>query len=225
MDSQTTAITTNLTASKQKIDQLFTRDKITSKDLENFTQPDYNYFSETCTKKLRHLKGQQRDNFLEQIDQVINPTTKSDIWEYNHSTITNAVSSFIQQYGVMPAKNAIAEKTGLSRQTVAKHLATYNRHPDFTAQMEQFKFMAPNLFAGIYKLALNGDVRAAKLYLEMVGATNKQQPSTVVNEQNNYIQINNKILSQENLKQLTNEQFDQIETIITNNVDKKLCLV
>ena len=50
----------------------------------------------------------------------------------------------------------------------------------------------------------------------MVGAINKQKPNTVVNEQNNYIQVNNTILSQENLRQLSPEQLNQIESIITN---------
>ncbi|HEY4325930.1 MAG TPA: hypothetical protein VGN20_18215 [Mucilaginibacter sp.] len=60
-------------------------------------------------------------------------------------------------------------------------------------------------------------MRAARLYPETVGAINKQHTNTVVNEQNNYIQINNTILSQDNLKQLTAEQLNQIESIITNS--------
>ena len=60
-------------------------------------------------------------------------------------------------------------------------------------------------------------MKAARLYFEMVGATKKQSAGTVINEQNNYIQINNTILSQENLKQLSEAQLNQIENIIINN--------
>jgi hypothetical protein len=62
-------------------------------------------------------------------------------------------------------------------------------------------------------------MKAARLYFDTVGAVNKQ-PRTcgVINEQNNYIQINNTILSQENLGQLTAEQLNQIENIITSQV-------
>ena len=70
------------------------------------------------------------------------------------------------------------------------------------------------MLANVFKYASNGDMKAARLYFEMVGAVNKKQANTVVNEQNNYIQINNTILSQENLKRLTAEQLDQIESII-----------
>jgi len=64
------------------------------------------------------------------------------------------------------------------------------------------------------------DGKAARLYLEMVGAINRQQPGMVVNEQNNYIQVNNTILSQENLSALTAGQLNQIEHIITGGQDK-----
>jgi hypothetical protein len=61
---------------------------------------------------------------------------------------------------------------------------------------------------------------AARLYFEMVGAINKQQPGRMVTEQNNYIQVNNTILSKENLRSLSEEQLNQIEHIITNGTGK-----
>ena len=88
--------------------------------------------------------------------------------------------------------------------------------------MEQFKFMAPNILAGVFKCAFNGDMSAARLYFEAVGVAGKRQGNTVTNEQNNYIQINNTILSQENLKQLSAEQLSRIENIITSNEPCKL---
>jgi hypothetical protein len=80
--------------------------------------------------------------------------------------------------------------------------------------MEQYKMMAPKLMAKVFQYAAKGDIRAARLYLETVGATHKQQSNTVVKSQNNYIQINNTILSQENLKRLSAEQLNQIEHIV-----------
>ena len=76
--------------------------------------------------------------------------------------------------------------------------------------------MSHNIPANVFKYASNGDMKAARLYFEMVGALNKQPPGTVVNAQNNYIQINNTILNQETLKQLTAEQLNQIENIVMN---------
>jgi hypothetical protein len=207
----------NLTASATKINHLLALEKITIKDIEGLNQVEREYLAETATLTLTHLKGLERDNFLDKIDLIVPASTKSDIWEYNHSLINSAVSNYMRKNGVMPAKSVIANETGLSRQTVAKHFAAYKRYPEYTSEMEQFKFMAPNVLANVFKHALNGDMKAARLYFEMVGATNKQPANAVINEMNNYIQINNTILSQENLKRLSEEQLNLIENIITNN--------
>ena len=166
---------------------------------------------------IHQLQGVKLDGFIEQIEQIIPANTKRDIWEHNHLLINGAVSPCMGESGVMPTINAVAQKTGLSRQSVARHLKEYKKHPDFTSQMEQFELMAPNVLATVFKSAVSGDVRAARLYFEMIGAGNKNQANKVVNEQNNYIQINNTILSQENLEQLTADQLNQLENIITKN--------
>ena len=206
--------TAHLNLSKQKVEHLLNLKKITTTDIEGLTQTERRHLAETCTQMLQELTGAERDSFIDRIDLIIPAGTKSDIWEHNHSAISSAVSRLMAKDGLMPTKNAIAEETGLSRQTVAKHFKEYKRHPEFTAEMEQFKFMAPSLLAHVYKHALSGDMRAAKLYLQMAGTTGKQQAGTVVNEQNNYIQVNNTILSRENLERLTADQLNQIESII-----------
>jgi len=215
MNTETTALT-NFTTTMEKVNRVFALEKITPKDVEDFSQPERDYFNEIATKRLEPLKGAERDNFLNKVESVFSANTKNSVWEYNHLVITNFISEFMRVRGIMPTKSSIVQETGLSRQTVAKHFKEYTSHPGYTAEMEQFKFMANNILATVFKYASSGDMRAAKLYLEMVGAIDKKQ-NTVVNEQNNYIQINNTILSQENLKQLTAEQLNQIESFITNN--------
>lgn len=214
MKTSTTALT-HATASKRKVNRLFTREKITAEEIKDLNKSERDHLAQTATKMLEQLKGPERDNFLNKVEEIMPPYTKSDIWEHNHQAINHAISDHMRKYGMMPAKNTIAQETGLSRQTVARHLQEYKSNPEFMAQMEQFKFMAPKMLANVYKVAGNGDMKAARLFFEMVGALNKQQGNTVVNEQKNYIQINNTIISQENIKQLTAEQLNQIENIIT----------
>jgi hypothetical protein len=208
---------TKFTALKVKVDNLFALEKITLTDIEGLNKLEREYLAETATKMLQPLKGEERDNFISKIELIIPASTKNQLWEYNHHVITCAISKLMREQGCMPPKNAIAEETGLCRQTVAKHLKEYKTQPEYIAEMEQFKFMAPKILANVFRFASNGDIKAARLYFDVVGAINKQQSNTVVNEQNNYIQINNTILSQENLKQLSAEQLNQIENIITNH--------
>jgi len=213
METENTALT-KFTASKRKIDRLLSLNKIAPKDIEGFTELERDYFRETSAATLQQLKGEERDNFINKMELIVPAETKSQIWEYNHFVISSAVAKLMREQGFMPDKTDIAKATGLSRQTIAKHLKEYKTRPEYAEELEQFKFMAPRILANVFKFALNGDMKAARLYFEMVGTVNKQQAGTVVNEQNNYIQINNTILSQENLKQLSAEQLNQIENII-----------
>lgn len=67
--------------------------------------------------------------------------------------------------------------------------------------------MSHKIPANVFKYASNDDMRAVRLYFEMIGDLNKQPAATVVKEQNNYLQINNP-LSQEQIKQLSAAQFN-----------------
>ena len=211
---QTVAAITKFQATKQKADRLLAQNKITLNDIEALNQAEREYIAEKCTQIVQDLKDNERDKFLDKIAPVITPDTNAAIWEHNHATISGAIARYIQQYGSMPDKTTIAEQTGLSRKTVARHIAAYRDHPEFTAQMEQFQFIAPKVLANVFKYALRGDMKAARLYFEMVGAPNQQTKNVAAGTQNNYIQINNTILSQDNLKKLTAEQLDQIESIV-----------
>jgi hypothetical protein len=215
INTKTTALPHPL-VSQKKIDSLLAQQSITLKDIENYSRPEREHLGKTATDMLTRLKDTERDNFLAKIAPIFPDNMKNSVWEYNHQVINNAIASHMRKYGTMPAKNMVAEATGLSRQTVAKHIKEYKSHPEFVAEMDQFKYMSHNILAKVYQFASNGDMKAAKLYFEMIGDINKPHSGTIVNEQNNYIQINNTILSQENLKQLTAEQLTQIENIITN---------
>ena len=122
----------------------------------------------------------------------------------------------------MPSKSEIASKTELSRQTVHKHLKEYSNHPQYLGQIEHFKFMTSELLAKVFQFASQGDVAAAKLYFNVMGLMgNGQTPSnTLIQNQQNNIQINNTLLSQESLKQLDAEQLNQIEEILRRALRK-----
>ena len=121
------------------------------------------------------------------------------------------------EYGRMPSKNEISKETSLSRQTIHKHLKDYNKHPMYLQQMQQFKIVNSILLARLHKFALvGGDVGAVKLYFRVTGLLENKEASnnTQIQTQNNFIQINGRVLSQENIKSLNPEQLNNIETIL-----------
>lgn len=199
-----------------KIKEILNLERITHNEVEHLTEPERDYLMEVLTKKFNALKGEERDKFYEKIEPITSNSTKNQLWEYNHNQITWAISAVMQEYGRMPTKTEIATKTELSRQTVHKHLKEYMNHPQYLGQIEQFRFMSFKVLAKVFKFAVEGDTAAAKLYFNLIGFMNngQSQNNTLIKTQNNYIQINGTVLSQESLKQLSPEQLNTIETIL-----------
>lgn len=216
METKTTTALVKFKDTQQKVNRLLLQEEITATDIALFNAQERKYLGESCTKKLDQLAGAERETFLDKIAPILSADTNTEIWEYNHSLITNTVSNYMREYGLMPSKSTIADRTKLSRQTVTKHLKEYQQHPEYASTIDQFKLMAPKVLANVFRLALKGDVRAAKLYFEAVGSIGNKSVNTHVAEQNNHIQINNTILSQENIRQLSASQLRQIESIITH---------
>lgn len=203
------------TESELKINALLELEQITEKDKDILTDAEKVQFAEVVTKMLNVLKGHDRDKLLKKVELIATQSTKNQLWETNHIVITSAMANLMLEYGCMPSKNNLAEKTGLSRQTINKHIREYQSHPQYLLEMEQFRFLNSKVLAKVFKFAVNGDMRAAKLYFEMAGNMNSQPANnTLIQQQNNYIQINGTVLSQESIKQLTPEQLAQIEGII-----------
>ena len=112
----------------------------------------------------------------------------------------------MQEYGRMPTTTEIATKTELSRQTIHKHLKEYISHPQYLEQVEQFRFMTSKVLTKVFQFAVTGDMRAAKLYLNVIGNLNGQPSNNIlIQNQNNFIQINGTVLSQETIKHLNPE--------------------
>jgi DNA-binding phage protein len=209
-----------LTETQRKINLLMKKKKITKADLDNFlTDREKDIWAKQMTEKLSTLKGEERDRFLEQIEEITAQSTKNQLWEANHMSITRAISAYIEDYGKMPGKNQIAETTGLSRTTIHKHLKDYDSHPLYAEEMRKFRFMADRVLSKMFRKAVegSGDTKAARLYFEVLGYLGNSQITTI-KTQNNYIQINGKVVSQEIVKKLSPEQLLTIENILNSSV-------
>jgi hypothetical protein len=205
-----------LTETEAKINKILSLEQITHSDLEPLSEAENTRLMEILTERFNKLKGTERDNFYKKIEPITGDSTKNQLWEYNHNQITGVISTLMQEYGRMPTKTEIATKTELSRQTIHKHLKEYASHSQYLGQIEQFRFMTSKVLARVFRFAVNGDIAAAKLYLNSVGFSNNGQTanSTLIKNQNNYIQINGTVLSQETVKHLNPEQLNTIETIL-----------
>lgn len=203
-----------LTNSQLKIEKVFNLKQITENDLSILTKAEETQLFEKITTALNEAKGVERDNIIEKIDLIAGKEYRSQIWEYNHSTITSAIATLMQELGRMPAQREIATKSGLSRQTISKHINEYTKHNLYLSEVENFRFMASKVLAKMFQFAVNGDTGAAKIFLKAVGAMNETGTnSTLIKTQNNFVQINGMVIKQETLMQLSPEQIYVIESV------------
>lgn len=199
-----------------KTKSLFELSKINLNDLKILTDTEIVKFYKKVNEKFNSLTGVEKDLFFTKIENIITTSVRNQVWENNHTQITAIISNLMVEYGRMPTKNEIAKETCLSRQTIHKHIKEYSSHPMYLQQMEQYKLLNSTMLAKVYKLALQGDTGAAKLYFRVTGLLENKEAlnNTQIQTQNNFIQINGRVLSQENIKHLNPEQLNNIETIL-----------
>lgn len=202
------------TKSQLNIERVYNLKKIKCEDLETLTKVELKKLHDKISKELHDFKGRDLDNLLNKIELIVPTEYKNQRWEYNHSLITSVIATLIQEYGRMPTQSEIATKTELSRPTISKHIKEYSNHPLYLSEVENFRFMASKVLAKMFEFAVNGDTGAAKIFLKAIGFNNETNPNnTLIQNQNNYIQINGTVLSQETIKHLNPEQLNAIETI------------
>ena len=121
--------------------------------------------------------------------------TKEDMrvqtWEINHTAIINGINAYIEENGRMPSAIELADSTGLSRQAVYRHLKGFQLSERHSLRVQQFRLMAENVMTQMYSLAMEGDTRAAKVFLGTLGGLSK--PEGAIPQTNNYIQVNNNL--------------------------------
>ncbi|TAH07206.1 MAG: hypothetical protein EAZ14_11450, partial [Runella slithyformis] len=201
---------------ESRVNKILSLEQISLTDIDELSKEEERLLFERLTGLLRTLQGDEMEQLQKKLICLKGKFDRNQLWEYNHGQITWAISVLMQENGCMPSATDIATKTHLSRQTVHKHLKEYSSHPQYLGQVEQFRFMTSKVLAKVFQFAVNGDMSAAKLYFKMMGCINNEQATggTLIQNQNNFIQINGTVLSQETIKHLNTEQLNTIEGIL-----------
>jgi hypothetical protein len=200
------------TKTQIKVNRILSMKTITIDVWNSLNKREKSIANSELVKMFNESKGVERDKILSKMESITGEQTKSQIWTINHIRINNSIFKLVQHLNRMPSKDEIAEESGLSRQTIHKHLSEYSEHPLFKEELIQYRFASNSLLSVIYKMAIQGDIKAAKLFFNVVG--NDASPKQTIGTQNNYIQINGTILNQDIIKQLTPEKLIQIEEIV-----------
>jgi hypothetical protein len=165
---------------------------------------------------IQNLKYEDRDRLIETLFLVLkDDDLKNQIWEQNHCEIRRQLSDFLRQNNRMPSRNELCKLTGLSRVTVHKHLKDFHLTAFYVDRIQQYKLLAAELVDRLFIFACNGDMSAAKLYLQAVGGLPAAEKETVIkNQQNNFVQINGMVITEEQFKRLPQDLIGKIEEIL-----------
>ena len=195
--------------------KLLFRDPDTTKEqvLDFISKHPIEFYVKLMPNGLSVFQGVDRDRFIE----LFNCFTKNDelrniSWQRHHVQITQAISCIVDEKVRFPTRGEIAEKTGLSRTCIDQHLKEYYKSELFDQKQQEIQLMREKLLAALFSLSLDGDVKAAKVFLQATSPNNEVQ--SIKNQQNNFIQINGIVITEEQLKELPEEKQIQINEII-----------
>ena len=207
---------------EKKINAVFELKKVTLKDIEDFNKEEQDCFSNEVNKRINSLKGEEQEKLYTKLEEVLHTDTKNQRWEVNHYNIMWAISTLTKEYANFPPVNFIAEKLGLSRTTIYKHLKTFKESPLYKEQQQSMELMADKIIWQMYSLADRGDVKAARLFLDIAGKTgkNENRKPHQINNQNNYIQINGMVFNEQMINKLSPDQLSSIEGILKTVTEK-----
>lgn len=204
----------NFTKIERKVHRLLAKNPIPRNQFEKLTREEKKVFSDVINEKIRTLQYEERDQFLEKLESQLNfypqQEFKFTIWESNHFLISETIENYITTYGRYPTKTHLQAMTGLSRPTINEHLKKLSTSDHYKKYTEQFKMMTDRVIGAVTKSAIEGNVSAQRLFLELMGGNLNKKIGT----QNNFIQINGITVTEERLRTLPADQLKTIEDIL-----------
>lgn len=104
-------------------------------------------------------------------------------YQKNRLLITKAVNEFIQKENYMPSALLISKKVGLSHTAVGDHLKELKSANGYQEELSAFGTQYGLFLSVIAKQAFTGDVKAAKMALDIL-TSNKPAPTLQINNTN-----------------------------------------
>ncbi len=135
--------------------------------------------------------------------------TRNSLYQWNHVSIIAALHKGIMECNMMPTITNIASETGLSRTSVHKHLKDVRDLGNDSEVRLQLGMMAEQAITRLYKIGMeDSNPTALKYFIQFA------DPTLMKSAINNYIQINNIRLSQEDIQSLPKSTIATIETLV-----------
>ena len=98
---------------------------------------------------------------------------KNETWERTHALITEKMAILIRRNSRWPSKAEIAKETGLSRQTIYRHISDLLKQDMMAENLDELKFMMGEVTGNMLGQVMEGNVSAMRLAYEVTGVIKK----------------------------------------------------
>lgn len=112
---------------------------------------------------------------------------KNYTWQTNHLRILGHIADLMQKNNRMPTNNEIASASGLSEETIYKHLREFKNHELYKHESDKYILMVHRVLTTVFNLGVQGDIRACKVFLDF---HKNESSTTFIKNQSNNLQIN-----------------------------------
>ena len=150
---------------RKALDLMITCNTINASELKFMSEEEHIELTKLLKEKLDWV-NRQHTKLLQIMGEVAQVPCNRLLWENNHLKITKAINTTLSATGQIPNHTYIAEITGLSRQTVAKHLSETEVTSIYDEQLINFSVMAPQVLNRVIEgaAAKHAKVPFIKLY-------------------------------------------------------------
>ncbi len=142
---------------------------LSPKDIKHLSADERELMLQEYLRRVQNITGTARDAYQQQIDDLLSGEVRNALWEENRALITNAISSHLQLHGTVPGKTKLSLLTGLSRQTIHRHLKEYNTSPYMADEADKLKVISADLMFQLGRQAMGGCIKSAKLFFTLTG--------------------------------------------------------
>jgi len=139
---------------------------------------------------------------------------KNATYEANHLYISSCIHNSILENRRFPSIGNIAEETGLSRQTIYKHLDAGLQNKFNRLVRSKIEYMTTSAMEKLYLIGVqDNNATALKHFIQLSGVANNNTTNV-----NNYIQINNIKITNEDFSKLPQQDILEIESILAKTI-------
>jgi len=141
---------------------------------------------------------------------------RNTTYEANNKKITSFMHNYLLENRNFPNQNEIIENTKLSRQTIYNHLKDGINAKHNKLLRGANEIMTNSALSKLYLIGIqDNNASALKHFIQLSGVTNNSTTNV-----NNYIQINNLKISNEDFNNLPRETIIEIEAIVSKSMSK-----